>query len=153
MSQRIKSTFLGILLGSLLSFAGLISPVITLTSVFSPNPVYAQDSSAPGFNNSVTPPSSQAVRSFTLNNPLKFNSISGFISALLSAVIAIGIPIAVLFVVYAGFKFVMAQGNPEELKSARSNLVWTLVGIGIFLGASLLAEIIRQTLVSIGVKI
>ncbi len=80
-----------------------------------------------------------------INNPLAFNSICGLIKALLTAAIQIGIPIAVLFIVYAGFKFVLAQGNPEELKKARKNFVYTIIGIGIFLAAWLLASVIANT--------
>ncbi len=93
------------------------------------------------------------VRSFQVNNPLNFSSVSSFMEALLRAVIAIGIPIAVLFVVWAGLKFVTAQGNAEELKAARKNFVWTIVGIAIFLGAALLAQLIKATLQTVGVNI
>lgn len=142
-----------------LLFVGAVTTSLSLN--FLPFTAEAQSNSAtPGPSNSGTPglgnsgtPSPGAVRSFTLNNPLNFRTLSDFITAILNAVIKIGIPIAVLFVVWAGFKFVTAQGNPEELKSARKNLVWTLVGIGIFLGAALIAEIIRQTLRTIGVNI
>jgi hypothetical protein len=52
----------------------------------------------------------------TLCNPLGVSSFCGLVKVLLDAALVIGIPIAVLFIVYAGFKFVMAQGNPEELR-------------------------------------
>jgi len=63
----------------------------------------------------------------------------------------IGIPIAVLFIVWAGFKFVLAQGNPGELTEARSNFLHVIIGIGIFVGASLIASIIVNTLGALGV--
>jgi|GEM_PF-1594082 hypothetical protein len=79
-------------------------------------------------------------------NPLgSINSFCGLIKALLGAAVAIGIPIAVLFIVYAGFKFVMARGKPEDLVQARTNMLWTMIGIGIFLGAWLLAMVISNT--------
>src|SRR5579862_732453 len=58
--------------------------------------------------------------SYTVQNPLAANSFCGLVKNLLQAALAIGIPIAVLFIVYAGFKFVLAQGNPEKLKEARN---------------------------------
>jgi hypothetical protein len=56
----------------------------------------------------------------------------------------------VLFIVYAGFKFVLAMGNPGKLAEARQNLMYTLIGIGIFLGAWLLALVIANTVNSLG---
>lgn len=87
----------------------------------------------------------------TVNNPLgNINSVCGLIKAILGAVIQIGIPIAVLFIVFAGFKFVWARGNAGELEKARANLMYTLIGIGIFLGAWLLAMVIANTVNSLG---
>jgi hypothetical protein len=82
----------------------------------------------------------------TVQNPLgNINSFCGLIKAILGAAVAIGIPIAVLFIVYAGFKFVLARGNSEALVSARQNFLYTVIGIGIFLGAWLLAMVIANT--------
>ncbi len=66
----------------------------------------------------------------TVQNPLGgINSFCGLIKAILTAVIQIGIPIAVLFIVYAGFKFVLARGNPAALQQAREGLMYTLTGL------------------------
>ena len=89
---------------------------------------------------------------YTLQNPLAVNSISDLIALLLHAAIIIGIPIAVLFIVYAGFKFILARGSPGELSEARSNLVYTLIGVAIFIGASLIANVIIATLQQLGVQ-
>lgn len=97
-----------------------------------------------GVNNPVSTQSSGGQ--YKVQNPLGTNSICGLIKKILQAAIAIGIPIAVLFIVYAGFKFVMARGSPEKLVEARQNFMWTLVGIGIFLGAWLLAQVIANTI-------
>jgi hypothetical protein len=85
-----------------------------------------------------------------LKNPLGVSSFQDLAKALLNAAIVIGIPIAVLFIVFAGFKFVLARGNPEALKIARKNLLYTIVGIAIFIGASLIAGVITSTLHQLG---
>ena len=86
----------------------------------------------------------------TLQNPLGVSSICELIGLLLKAAIAIGIPIAVLFIVWAGFKFILARGSPGELTEARNNLIATLIGIAIFIGASLIANVIIATLHQLG---
>jgi hypothetical protein len=86
-----------------------------------------------------------------LVNPLGVDSICALIGVLLNAAIVIGIPIAVLFIVYAGFKFVLARGNPSQLTEARSNMLYTVIGIAIFVGASLIAKVIIATVEQLGV--
>lgn len=87
---------------------------------------------------------------YAVQNPLKAKSISEFVEQILQAVVIIGIPIAILFIVFAGFKFVLAQGNPDALKLARKNLINTIIGIAIFLGAWLIAQVIYNTVKALG---
>ncbi len=82
-----------------------------------------------------------------LNNPLNdsIKSIPDLIVKILKIVRTIAIPIVVLLIIWAGFKFVWARGNPTELTKAREALMWTLIGAAILLGATLLVEIIKGT--------
>ena len=63
---------------------------------------------------------------------------------------AIGIPVAVLFLVWAGFKFILARGRPTELGVARKNFMYVIIGIAVFLGAWTLAMVISTTIQSLG---
>ncbi len=85
-----------------------------------------------------------------LVNPLSVNNFCDLIKVVLEAILVIGMPIAVLFLVYVGFKFIMAQGNPEKIKEAQQNLLNTVIGIAIFLGAWTIAKVIQATLVGLG---
>lgn len=90
------------------------------------------------------------VISGKLCNPIKQDTITGFLQNLLENVLEIGIPIIVLAVIYCGFLFVAARGNPEELTKAKSALLYTLIGAAILLGAWALALLIQSTVISIG---
>mgnify|MGYP001566800789 FL=1 len=68
-------------------------------------------------------------------NPLKYDSFAGLVQAFADLLTKIGIPIASIFIIYSGFLFVSARGNPEQLKTAKSTLWWTLVGTAILVGA------------------
>jgi len=95
--------------------------------------VYAQ----PGAGSSVT----------ALENPIgKITSFDVLIKSILNIVMTIGIPIAVLAIIYSGFLFVTAQGNPEKLESAKNALLWTVVGTAILLGSWVLATAISSTI-------
>lgn len=88
--------------------------------------------------------------SFTLQNPLKFDSVCKFLKGVFGAVMMIGIPVATFFIIYAGFKFVVARGKPEELNKAKANLLYVVLGIAVFLGAWFLAQIIGATIQALG---
>ncbi|MBI2617939.1 hypothetical protein HYW58_00580 [Candidatus Kaiserbacteria bacterium] len=82
-----------------------------------------------------------------LQNPLRnICSFEAFVELLLQAVIRIGLPIAVLFIVYSGLLFVTAQGNDEKLTKAKDVFFYTVLGTAIFLGSWVLAKIIETTI-------
>ncbi len=85
-------------------------------------------------------------------NPLnsEIDTIPAFIEELLRIVLKIGIPIVVIFIIYAGFLFVTATGNPEKLKHAKATLFTTLIGSAILLGAWVIAEAIQGTISQLG---
>ncbi len=93
-----------------------------------------------------------AQDSYQVTNPLGDITLCGLIKAVLNAAMVIGVPIAVLLIVYAGFKFVAARGSSEDLAKARTNLWYTLIGILIFFGAGVIAQIIIGTLTAVGVS-
>lgn len=80
-----------------------------------------------------------------LQNPLATDSLAGLLKLVLDAIIQIGIVVVTLMIVYCGFLFVVAQGNEEKIRSARSALMWTVIGAVILLGAKVIAEVINNT--------
>ncbi|MBP7741358.1 MAG: hypothetical protein KA104_01535 [Candidatus Pacebacteria bacterium] len=82
-----------------------------------------------------------------LTNPLNnINSLPEFMNAILDAVIQIGTIVLTLAIVYVGFLFVQAQGNEEKIKSARSALLWTVIGGLVLLGAKTVGLVISSTI-------
>jgi len=89
-----------------------------------------------------------------LQNPLgNIDSFHELIEKILDAAFIIGLPIAVLFIVLAGFRFVWARGNPTELTKAKTNFLYTIVGIAVFFGAWLIAKVIETTMRSLGIGV
>lgn len=83
----------------------------------------------------------------TISNPLgdKITDIPSFIEAAITVVLTIGIPIVALAIIYTGFLFVEAQGNPEKLTKAKKALLYTLIGAALLLGAFVIANAIGET--------
>ncbi|MEK7208011.1 MAG: pilin [Patescibacteria group bacterium] len=81
-----------------------------------------------------------------LCNPLRFPTIDAFLLEILKVVVQYGALIVVFFIVYAGFKFVTAQGNAEKLAEAKKMLAWVIVGAFVLLGVYVIREAICGTL-------
>ena len=81
-----------------------------------------------------------------LINPLgNTKTLDGLLGKVLDAIIAIGVVVITIMLVYCGFLFVVAQGNEEKIRTARSALLWTIIGALILLGAKVIAEVISNT--------
>jgi hypothetical protein len=92
-----------------------------------------------------TPDISSSGCGGALCNPLKAPDLTSLISDLLGYVVKLGAVLLTLMLIYVGFLFVLAQGNDEKLKTARSALIWTVVGGLILLGAQAIASAIAAT--------
>ncbi len=86
-----------------------------------------------------------------IGNPFNCNGVSPctlltLIRDILSKIV---MPIAsvaiVVWIVWAGFQFVLAQGKPGEIDKAKQNLLWSLVGAGILLGAVAISAVVETT--------
>ncbi|QSH39642.1 TrbC/VirB2 family protein [Candidatus Kaiserbacteria bacterium] len=82
------------------------------------------------------------------SNPLRseLSSISKFTEAFVQVVVYLLFPLAVVSIVYSGFLFVAAQGNSDGLKKAKTNFLWTVIGVALLLGAVALATLIDNTI-------
>lgn len=150
--RHTKAVYMRAAAGFLVSLSIFLLPVLVASAV-TPNGSITPSPNVP--NGSITPDqntqfNSSNSQSNTLQNPLGVSSFCQLIKVLLNAALVIGIPIAVLFIVYAGFKFILARGSATALTEARSNLFYTLVGVAIFIGASVIAGIIINTLAALG---
>lgn len=84
----------------------------------------------------------------TINNPLAANSITEFFFLIIEILLIFAIPIIVLFIILAGFKFVTAQGNESQIGDAKRALLYAIVGGLLILGAFLILEVIQGTVAS-----
>ncbi len=82
----------------------------------------------------------------SFDNPLPaFGSLNGLFESLLVVVLTISTPIVVFFLIFAGFQYVTARGNPEKLKVANTSLMYGIVGGVIIMGAFTILAIVRST--------
>lgn len=82
----------------------------------------------------------------TLTNPLGgVPSIEGLLYALVNVLLVFAVPVIVFFVIFAGFTYVTAQGNPEKIKLASRSLMYALIGAVIIMGSFAISTIIQST--------
>ena len=77
-------------------------------------------------------------------------SLPEFIKSILDIVMKIGIPVGTIFIIWSGFLFVTAEGNPAALTKAKSALFWSCIGLGVLLGSWLIANAIVGTITQLG---
>lgn len=85
----------------------------------------------------------------SLQNPLKSKTLMEFLTAILEIMLVFAIPIIVLFIIYAGFLYVTAQGDESKIKTAHAALTWSVVGGVIILAAKLIVDVIQATVQSL----
>jgi Type IV secretion system pilin len=85
-----------------------------------------------------------ASRSVVLRNPLRVDSITDLLEALLSIVLVLATPVIIFFIIYAGFLYVTAQGNAEQVKQATRALTYAIIGGVIIIGAMAIATIVKN---------
>jgi len=82
----------------------------------------------------------------TLLNPLSAGtSLETLLQDILQLVVRIGVVVVVLMLVYVGFMFATARGEPAKITQAKDALLWTIVGALILLGAQAIASGIQAT--------
>ena len=81
----------------------------------------------------------------TIQNPLQEDDINEILVNIMNIVATVGAIVVVFFIIYSGFKFVTARGNPEELKNAKNIFYATIVGGAILLGADIIANVVVET--------
>lgn len=125
----------------LLSLAS--SCIVVLFLCFLLRSVQAQ--TAPAGDNTVN-----QQKTFTLQNPLKVNSIGEFIQNAVEIFSYLVILLAVLAFIWTGLQYILARGNTEKMKEATKRLGYIVIGVAIVLGARLLITVAINTLQATG---
>jgi type IV secretory pathway VirB2 component (pilin) len=91
--------------------------------------------------------SAQNTININIPNPAGNNrDLMAILRALLNnVVLPVGAVVVVMYIIYAGFTFVQAQGNPKEIDAAKQRLLWALIGSGILLGAAAISTAVQTT--------
>lgn len=81
-------------------------------------------------------------------NPLAFPTIDSLLYAVLNVVVVIATPLVVFFIIYAGFMYVTARGNPEQIKKASQALTYGVIGGVVIAGSAAIMTIVSNVATS-----
>jgi len=87
---------------------------------------------------------------YSLESPLSRDiiTIEGLLTTILNVLLVLAVPIIVFFLIFAGFTYVTAQGNPEKIKTATRSLTYAIIGGVLILGGVAISEIIASVVQS-----
>jgi hypothetical protein len=96
-------------------------------------------------------PDGPSVIALDIENPLAgtIGTIPEFLHKILDFVIKIAIPLIAMAIVVSGFLFVTARGEPAQIENAKNFLKFAIIGGLILLASWLVAEAIKEALLSI----
>ncbi len=82
----------------------------------------------------------------SLIDPTGNKTIPQIFQALLDILMVFAVPIILFFIIWAGFLYVTAAGNAEQIKKAHNALLYALIGGLLVLGANVLLAVISNTI-------
>ena len=86
----------------------------------------------------------QAPTGLDIVNPIGAKDLADIIEKVTTAIRDLAIPVAVVMILWAGFNFLTAAGNPAKITKGKQILLWTVVGLAIvFIGGGFV-DLIRS---------
>ena len=87
----------------------------------------------------------------TLQNPLnsQYSTIPLIVGALLNIIVQIALVLCGLYIIYAGFLYVRAQGNSEKLSDANKTMLHAVIGTAIVLSSDVILTVLQNFINSI----
>jgi hypothetical protein len=85
----------------------------------------------------------------TIQNPLNVDSFEDLLDALTNFIFWVGITIAPIMLIIAGFIYITAAGDSNRITTAKNWIIWTLAGLAVILLARGLVLVIQSFLVEV----
>ena len=81
----------------------------------------------------------------TIKNPLQSDDVKGLLVSIMKLVEVVGGIVVAFFIILSGYKFVTAGDSDTERTKAKEMFYATIIGGAILLGASVIAEVVVNT--------
>jgi type IV secretory pathway VirB2 component (pilin) len=83
-----------------------------------------------------------------INNPISYDGLSVFILDLINFAISVSVVLAVVALIVAGFKYILAMGDEKKTEDATKSLIYAIVGLVIVFIAPLIVNFLTEFFMS-----
>ena len=84
------------------------------------------------------------INNQAIEGPLAFNTLGEVISQVVNVfLIPIASVILLLVFIWAGYDFMMSEGNPEKIKSAQAKITSGIIGLVLLITAFLIVRVVE----------
>jgi len=83
----------------------------------------------------------------TIPNPVPWDTLEELIGRLIEWIIGIALVVAPLIIVFAGFSYATAGGDPSKIEKAKTMLLYAAVGMAVVLLAKSLVDSLKKIIV------
>lgn len=90
-------------------------------------------------------PVAYAAAGEVINPVAGIDSVGAIFGILTNLLIGVGVAIVLIFIILAGIRYVMSQGDPKALKQAQDALTWAVAGFVIILLSLFIRNTIART--------
>ncbi|MCK9578526.1 pilin [bacterium] len=88
----------------------------------------------------------KAMAEALINNPLNSSDVPSLICIIFDALISIGAPVATLFIVLAGVKWITSMGNASKINEAKSSLTFAVIGLIVVLSSKEIYSLVAEAI-------
>ena len=81
-----------------------------------------------------------------INNPINYQDLTALVLSVINLAINFSVLIAVIALIIAGFKYILAMGDEDKTEKATKSLVFALVGLVIVFIAPLIVKYVTEFL-------
>jgi hypothetical protein len=81
--------------------------------------------------------------SVCIGSPLKYKTFPELIDYITNIVFIVALAVAPIPILLAGYNFITSQGDPKKIQTAKSIILYTLIGLGIVFFARAIQGILK----------
>jgi amino acid transporter len=130
---------------NLLKISGVLLLIAFLlpATVFAAQPIEIQNATCAGSNGLITAnPGNGSCKKINDDGTTTANNIVSDVVNLLSAIVGV---LAVIMIIYAGFRYVSSGGSDEAVKGAKNTIIYAIVGLVVVALSQLIVHFVLHT--------
>jgi cytochrome bd-type quinol oxidase subunit 2 len=138
MIQKLKNSLLAL---STILFAGAVWVPVTVSAATTPN---IQGAACAGSDIKITSdPGANACKEINKDNG---NTASGIVKTVINVLTVVVGVLAVIMIIYAGFRYVTSGGNDDAVKGAKNTILYAIIGLVIVALAQIIVHFVLAKL-------